>query len=238
MRARSCLRSQLSLFAALTAADLLLTWRLLTVGLNSVYESNPLAAWCLVHFGWAGLVLFKLGTALTTGGSAVAISSRRPRAGCGVLAFGSAILSGVVLYSSVLLGIARELGDDVRASQSAEAVEQRVEENRAAVAEYKAFQGELAQELSAGRCRFADAVERLVATERARDADWLRFLRSLYTLDSDRDCVATQFMLFLFETAQGDSVLKSRTAEWFVEYRHHFHVPAVPPWEQAGLVAR
>ena len=237
MRAR-CLVTQLGLFTALTAADLLLTWRLLTVGLTSVYEGNPLAAWFLVRFGWAGLVLFKLGTALLTGGSAVAISSRRPRAGCGVLAFGSAILSGVVLYSSALLGIARELGDDVRAAQAAEADERRVAHDAATAAAYKTLQGHLTAELIAGRCGVPEAVERLLATERARDLQWLRFLRHLYGLDSDRDCVATQFMLSAMESVQGDPVLESRASgEWLDGYREHFRAPAVPPWQRSGLVA-
>lgn len=232
MRAR-CLVPQLSLFSLLSAADLLLTRRLLTIGLSSVYESNPLAAWFLASFGWPGLIVFKAGTALLTGGSAVAISSRRPRAGCGVLAFGSTVLGGVVLYSSALLAVARELGDDVRAGQAAATDEARVEQDWAKAAAYKILQSELTDDVRAGRCTITDAVGRLQATERAQDARWLAFLRHLYELESDRDCVATDFTLFALQRVRGDQV---RSRQWLAEYRAQFQAPAVPPWERVGLV--
>lgn len=236
MRARACLATQLALFAALTAADLFLTWRLLTQGLSSVYESNPLAAWCLGRFGWPGLALFKFSTALLTGGSAVAISARRPRAGCGVLLFGSAVLSGVVLYSSVLLGVAREWRDDVRACEAARAAERRVAQALDTAAAYRALQAELVRGLDAGALDLPEAVERLLAADLARDPRWLECLRRLYGLESDRDCVATQFMLYAIYTARADARLYARaTGEWLAGYRARFRAPAAPPWERAGL---
>jgi hypothetical protein len=236
MHKHPCMRRQLVLFAALTAADLFLTWRLFSVGLSSVSERNPLAAWWLGEFGWPGLAAFKFSTALLTGTSALAISSRRPRAGCGVLAFGCAVLSGVVLYSSVLLGVARELGDDVRASETAAAEKRRVEQEFATALAYKEFQARLIAELFAGRCTLPEAIEQLLATERAHDRPWLNFLRYLYALDSDRDCVATQFMLQVVGTLEKNPERRSPAArKLFAAYRQQFRTPARLPWEN-GVV--
>jgi hypothetical protein len=213
-----------------------MTWRLFSVGLSSVHESNPLAAWFLSAYGWPGLAVFKFGTALLTGGSALAISYRRPRAGCGVLAFGCAVLSGVVLYSSVLLGVARELGDDVRASETAAAEERHVEQDFATAVAYKEFQAHLIADLFAGRCNLPEAVEQLLATERAQDPLWLTFLHQLYGLDSDRDCVATQFMLQVVGSLGKNSERRSHAArELFSAYGTHFRAPARLPWENAAV---
>src|SRR5262245_21900766 len=182
MRAPRCFRSQLVLFTALTAADLWLTWRLLTHGSAAVYESNPLAAWFLGHHGWAGLTVFKVGTALLTSASALVVSYRRPRAGCGVLAVGSAILAGVVAYSSVLLGLAREFGEDMRAFEAAEAEEWLTDQDRQKAADYNALKGRLTHELAVGRRTLPEIVDHLHGTERARDRAWVSFMRQLYGL--------------------------------------------------------
>src|SRR5581483_2787659 len=48
----------LVLCAALSVADWSLTWALIHGSNGEVYESNPVAAWCLKWYGWPGLALF------------------------------------------------------------------------------------------------------------------------------------------------------------------------------------
>lgn len=104
------------LFCVLSGLDLFLTWRLLGQGPSRVYESNPLAAWCLGRFGWTGLAAYKLAAVLMVLGATAVLCRRRPRAGARVLTFGCSVLSAVVLYSSFLVGSAHGLVGSARAA--------------------------------------------------------------------------------------------------------------------------
>jgi hypothetical protein len=90
------------LFVFLSLADLTMTWALIGDGLGSVYESNPVAAWCLQGYGWAGMAVFKAGMVLASGGLSEVISRYRPRTGGRVLVLGCIITASVVLYSCYL----------------------------------------------------------------------------------------------------------------------------------------
>lgn len=92
----------LTLFFALSAADLVLTWWLVVHTGNEVYESNPVAAWWLARYGWAGLTVFKGMAVLLVTGLATLISVSRPQSGGRVLAFGCAAVGAVVCYSTFL----------------------------------------------------------------------------------------------------------------------------------------
>jgi hypothetical protein len=94
---------KLALFAALSLADLALTWHLLHRPGGGAYESNPVAAWWLARFGWAGLVGFKAGVVLLVAAVSLVVSRHRPRAAGRVLAFGCSALLAVVLYSGLLV---------------------------------------------------------------------------------------------------------------------------------------
>jgi hypothetical protein len=89
-------------FVLLSLADLTLTWALIGDGLGSIYESNPVAAWCLQGYGWAGMAMFKALMVLTSGGLSEIISRYRPCIGGRVLVVGCLITASVVLYSGYL----------------------------------------------------------------------------------------------------------------------------------------
>jgi hypothetical protein len=93
----------LTLFFALSAADLVLTWWLVVHTGNEVYESNPVAAWWLARYGWAGLTVFKGVAVLLVTGLATVISLGRPQIGGRVLTFGCAAVGAVVCYSAFLV---------------------------------------------------------------------------------------------------------------------------------------
>src|SRR5579862_1964268 len=91
-------------FAFLSLSDLVLTSILIRWSEGDVYESNPLANWCLASFGMTGLVGYKVLMVTVVLSLVVVISQTRPRAGKGVLVFSCSAMSLVVLYSGFLLG--------------------------------------------------------------------------------------------------------------------------------------
>src|SRR6516165_6149856 len=102
------------MFLLLSLADLTLTWALIRAGLGQIYESNPVAAWCLRWQGWAGLAIFKAVMVLMSIALVAAISWRRPRTGGRVLALGCVVTAAVVLYSGYLyltVGSAKPMGE-------------------------------------------------------------------------------------------------------------------------------
>src|SRR5579871_3655116 len=94
---------QLTVFFILSALDLVLTWWLIVQTGNEIYESNPVAAWWLSRYGWAGLAIFKGLAVLAVTLLAVLISLSRPRVGGRILAFGCLAVGAVVCYSSYLV---------------------------------------------------------------------------------------------------------------------------------------
>ena len=90
------------LFVLLSLADLSMTWALIGDGLGSVYESNPVAAWCLQGYGWSGMAVFKAVMVLASGGLSEVVSRYRPRTGGRVLVLGCIVTASVVLYSGYL----------------------------------------------------------------------------------------------------------------------------------------
>src|SRR5262249_305710 len=95
-------RPGIQLFAALNLLDLALTWNLLRQSAGVVTEGNPVAGWWLDCFGWPGLAAFKLGSVLVALLLLAAVARHRPAAANRALAFGCAVLLGVVLYSAFL----------------------------------------------------------------------------------------------------------------------------------------
>lgn len=236
MRLRSFFAPQLALFTLLNVADLLLTRLLLGQGLTAVYEGNPVAAWLLGRHGWVGVALFKFATAILVAGAAAAVFARRPRLGVGVLAFGCATLAGVVVYSAVLLGAGRGFGHEALAPEAAAARrENGLNQDLRTVADCDALKNELTRELIAGRCTIPQAVERLMTMDKRNDALWMKVLRDVYALESDRDCLAANFMTHVLRFAKWQPEHADRAAEWMAVYEAHFRVPAERPWEKMGL---
>src|SRR5260221_14634976 len=76
---------RLAVFAALSLADLLLTWVLLRNTGGIVYESNPLANLMLMNYGWAGMVIFKFTDMLVVTSVSLVLCFFQPRIGRRVL---------------------------------------------------------------------------------------------------------------------------------------------------------
>jgi hypothetical protein len=93
---------RLALFAALSLADLCLTWVLLTNGGGVVYESNPLANTILMNYGWSGIVLFKFADMLAVAWITLVLCFIQPKIGRRVLSLACGIVGAVILYSSCL----------------------------------------------------------------------------------------------------------------------------------------
>jgi uncharacterized protein DUF5658 len=110
-------------FVLLSLADLALTWALIRDGLGSVYESNPVAAWCLQGYGWAGMAAFKALMVLASGGLSEVISRYRPRSGGRVLVLGCFLTASVVLYSGYLYLTVAATGTSASMSIAQEQIE-------------------------------------------------------------------------------------------------------------------
>jgi hypothetical protein len=98
----------LAVFVLLNLADLFLTWKLMHASGGQVIESNPVAAWWLAAYGWAGMTAFKLGMLLVVGSLVGGIACLRPRAGELLLVFGCGAQSAVVLDSVFLTRLVDE----------------------------------------------------------------------------------------------------------------------------------
>jgi len=92
----------LLVFLILSVADLFLTRKLIYGGEGAVFESNPVANWCLTTYGWGGLTAFKLGIVSVIGILAGSLAFWRPRTSELILVFACGAQSAVVLYSLFL----------------------------------------------------------------------------------------------------------------------------------------
>jgi hypothetical protein len=96
----------LVLVAALSVADWSLTWALIHNSNGEVYESNPVAAWFLEWYGWAGLALFKAACTTTFAGAVGLLVRFQPRTGARVVTL--AVLT-LVLVNAYSLGLLTQL---------------------------------------------------------------------------------------------------------------------------------
>ena|SRR5438270_673525 len=94
---------RMGLFVALSIADLVLTWVLLQHTGGVVYESNPIANVFLSHYGWAGMVIFKLTDMLLVAWIVCLLGLFQPSAARRVLTIACTILACVALYSAYLV---------------------------------------------------------------------------------------------------------------------------------------
>jgi len=91
------------LFAALSVADLILTFVLLSQSNGAVIEGNPVAHALLMHYGQVGIVVYKLADVALVGWLALFLGLCRPEAARRLLSAGCAIVGLVTLYSSWLI---------------------------------------------------------------------------------------------------------------------------------------
>jgi hypothetical protein len=201
------------LFGLLSLADLGLTWLLLERGGGTVYESNPVAGWFLASYGWAGLVGFKAASMSLVIGAASLVAMYRPRCGSLVLTFGCSAAAAVVGYSCYLAGVALPADAEPREAMSRLADSEKTLVTRVERGwEYRKVLGKLCADLKAGRCRMGEATERLAASPRARDPEWLRTLHQQYRMRSDADCLATNLVVNCLVPLRRDPAAAERLA--------------------------
>ncbi len=204
-------RLLLGLFVALSAVDFLLTWYLLEHRGGSFYESNPVARWFLVRFGWVGLAGFKTAVVLVVGGTVLLLNRRRPRTANRLLRFACLATGLVVLYSFFLLNRA-SAGSRIHDDASIQTTSQQLDVKLRHSHQYQLLHAQLSDDLVAGRCTLEEAVDRLAATPHVQDQDWLRGLRARYPNCSDRDCLTASLLRSVGERSGDTSLSLAPTA--------------------------
>jgi hypothetical protein len=102
IRESSTIEREVLLLVTLSVADVLLTHRLLGLGMH-VYESNPLARWVFDRWNIGGMAIYKF--AIIAGVVAICEVVERARPGLGkiVLGLGCLAAAAVVVHSLRLL---------------------------------------------------------------------------------------------------------------------------------------
>jgi hypothetical protein len=213
-------RSKQVLFVLLSVADLALTCWLLERSGGHVQEANPVAAWWLAQHSALGLACFKGAAVLVVLGLAALIARHRPRAAGHILTFGCTALALVVLYSVSLCPAATLSPEEREAIETWEASRQLDETNRAThewrlrLNAFQALRVELCQGLLAGSLTLREAVDRLLASEKARERNWLSSLSRFYLEGSVAQRIAA-YLLWHAVLAQEDKPV----AAWSVALR-------------------
>lgn len=232
---RVCHSFKLFLFAALSLADLALTWFLLERGDGSAYERNPVAAWWLGCLGWPGLAGFKLGTVLLTAVVALMVSGRRPRVAGRLLDFGCVALLIVLFYSGFLVG-----GMKADAAQLAGIEKKGQELDQAFVQRhaYAALLDRLRDDLIARRCTLAEAVEILEGSEYVRQGNWTHTIAQNYPGRSLAEHLAACLVKHMLLTLEADSSTSRRLIrELDAQFRSSFGRPLPCPPEYREDIA-
>jgi hypothetical protein len=189
---------KLLFFAALSLADLSLTCLLLQGGGGRAYESNPVAAWWLSRFGWAGLAAFKLTLTVLVASLALAVSRRRPHAGGRVLAFGCSALLAVVLYSACLVSrVAADAESDRVEAAQLQQEWQRLDDIDSLLTDRIAAKQQLATEAAGGRRSLLDAAERFRELDRQSPRFDPEVLRLSTAGDTDEERYCRQVIRFV-----------------------------------------
>ncbi|HKB40034.1 MAG TPA: DUF5658 family protein [Gemmataceae bacterium] len=196
MTTLSLRRRGIQLFAVLNLLDLALTWNLLRQSPGLVTEGNPLAGWWLNCFGWPGLAAFKLGSVLVPLLLLAAVARHRPAAANRALAFGCAVLLGVVLYSALLARWAATppAQADVARLARAEAKKQQLEQEMERRKEFREDLERLGEDLRAGRRKLDEAVSVLWESELVEDPDWLQRVKESYSCPTEDESLAALLM--------------------------------------------
>jgi hypothetical protein len=184
------MRIAIALLLLLNAADFALT-RFLCAGETGVYEANPVAAWWLLHYGWLGLAGFKFATVLLVVGIATVLMRRRPRLGRGVLALGCAAAAIAVFVGGYLAGTAGLRDRQLAATEASDDAEAgRLNGELARGHDYRTVILHESDMLAADQSTLADSIERLAATDKASDPNWLSLLRHSFGPLEVRQCLA------------------------------------------------
>ncbi|HZT82167.1 MAG TPA: DUF5658 family protein [Gemmataceae bacterium] len=225
---------KLLLFVALSACDLLLTWRLVEHGGGAVYEANPVAGWWLARHGWAGLAGFKFGIVLLVAGLCAAVSRRRPRAGGRLLLLGCAALAIVVGYSGWLMASVRpapgaDEHDPALAEQGCQ-LDDQLTQTRA----HSQVVRRVTEDLVTERCTLGEAVEQVARSAHAHNPTWLRVLRTYYPDRTEEERVAASLLLNAVSHVREDPYL-ARQVAWRLESQFRAAFGASPPCDYSAL---
>jgi hypothetical protein len=232
---------KLVFFALLNLSDLGLTWYLLRAGGGAVYESNPVAAWWLGHFGWVGLAGFKAATMALTAGLGVLIFLRRPAAGHRVLGFGCAALAAVVLYSAYLCHdlSRRPAGLDADEAARIQESEERIDVRLRRSQSYRDEMAAVTEDLRGGRCALRDGVARLAETEQAHDATWMSRFQTFYPGRGNSECLALALLNHVEEELRGSTagaaLRRDLETQFAALYGHP--VPSQQHWRNGAHLA-
>ncbi len=178
-------------FVGLSALDYCLTRLLIEQTEGLVYESNPLAAWMLEGYGWAGLAVYKMTCSAVVLMLAAIVSRFRPRAGRRLLAGSVAMLVLVTGYSLSLWAAPAWASDDLRSLYVLQAQTRALEKERREVRLYADMALGLSRELETGRMSLAEATARLERElTQLSEYDPLRYMRSRYQGLSDQACLS------------------------------------------------
>jgi hypothetical protein len=197
------------LFTALSLADLTLTWFLLERARACVYESNPIASWCLERSGLPGLAGFKGGSVLLVTALVLFVARHRPRAAQRVVDFGCSILLAVVLYSGALVYRVEADAPALGGIQEMDDLDRKV--NR--LGAYLALRDRLCDDLLARRCTLAQAVERLAASEYVQDPQWLELTRRRHPGWALRECLADRLVSHALLAAEAGAPASEQLAQ-------------------------
>ena len=193
MKLPRSLPGMIVLFAVLGLIDLSLTWYLLRFSSGHFYESNPVARWWLVRWGWAGLAGFKIATVLVVLASVSLIARSRPRRAMQVLTFACAATVLVVGYSCILLRSDPARRGILKAEREIVADADYLDTRLGQLQAYYRLRRQLAEDTVAGRYTLEEAVARLTASPWLRDPLWQARLRLFYPGRSPREGVAASF---------------------------------------------
>jgi hypothetical protein len=224
---------KLSLFVALSLADLALTRFLLERQGGGAYEWNPVASWWLARFGWAGLAGFKLGTVLLVAAVSVIVSRRRPLAAGRLLVFGCAALLAVIVHGGRLVpGVHAE----AECAEQTDAQAQRLDRQLLRVNAYTNLTYQLGNDLVARRRSLGEAVDVLSAAEKARDPECLRGMALRYPGLTDRELLAVRLIEEACLSATGGAYGSAQVyRELNAQFRACFGRPAPRPaltWDE------
>jgi len=184
------------LFVVLGLVDLGVTWSLVHSSGGHVYESNPVAQWCLGRWGWTGLVGFKLGLILVATTAFALVARSRPRAAAAALTFSCAATFAVIVYSCTLFGSIPGRARDFpyRDEATLEAEGRSFDEQLRQGNLYRLVLEEAAGEFLLGRSTLEAGVARLTATPKGRSPAWLAKLREVYPGLCDSECLMASIL--------------------------------------------
>ncbi len=183
----------LAVYVVVSFLDWQLSW-VLIARTGQAYEANPLAAFVLDHFGWAGLGLFKIGVVALVTTLAWFLCCRRPLAARRILQFAGLSGLAVVSYS---LALRNGLVGDAQAHDALGQAEKRSAELtcwRQDLDDYLTYVDGLAHEVRLGQRTLRAAVDEMLVHLTSVGHDPMPYLRA-YCQQSDHSVLVASLLI-------------------------------------------